>query len=212
MKRDDPTRLEPLGGFTPRPAPPGLRSRVLSAARAVKPAAVFWSPAQWAAAAGCALSIVVLLAADARLARRLSGRMDVLLAEARGAVVAGEAVLPEMREAVGAELLDRIRRRPDGLIVTKIERRGALPRSSRRTTMSARKTLGRLALILVALATALFASARCWNIRRASRLEKFLWPSQSRRPACDPGRPRSRLPAAGQCLPALESRRRSLRD
>jgi len=112
MKRDDRPSSDLLKGFVPRPAPPELRSRVLSAARAVRLAAGFWSPIQWAAAVGCGLSIVVLLAAGARLAHRLSGRMDVLLAGTRGAAAAVEAVSPELREAVGVALADRSWHRP----------------------------------------------------------------------------------------------------
>jgi hypothetical protein len=57
--------------------------------------------------------IIVLLAADARLARRLSGRMDALLAGAPAAAVSVDPVSPEIREAVGAELMDRAEYRPD---------------------------------------------------------------------------------------------------
>jgi hypothetical protein len=51
--------------------------------------------------------------------------MGALLADGSGAAVSVESVMPEMREAVGAELLDRFRRRPDGLVLAKIDRRDA---------------------------------------------------------------------------------------
>ena len=76
---DHPSEIETkLAGLAARPAPPGMRDRVLGAARAVRAKDAI-SPRAWLAAAACALLIVAALGADGVLARRQAAEIAALL-------------------------------------------------------------------------------------------------------------------------------------
>jgi hypothetical protein len=67
-----------LAGLAARPVPPGMRDRVLGAARAARAKDAI-PPGAWLAAAACALLIVAALGADAVLARRQAAGIASLL-------------------------------------------------------------------------------------------------------------------------------------
>ncbi|MCX6560173.1 MAG: hypothetical protein NTZ26_06610 [Candidatus Aminicenantes bacterium] len=118
MTRDDQPSQAPLSDFVPRPAPPGLRRKVLAAAAGVPPSDRFLSLSQWAAAAACVSLIFAALAGNAILARKQTGRLDVLLADQPTAVFPPDAAdQAELEQAVGAEAarlarLQSVRPRP----------------------------------------------------------------------------------------------------
>ena len=102
MNKDDRNTPDELKGFVPRPAPPYLRTKVLTAAKGIRPADGFLTSAQWGMAVACALLVIGALAGDAVLSRTLAGRLDVLLNERSAAFPVTDADRTGLEEILGA--------------------------------------------------------------------------------------------------------------
>lgn len=64
-----------------RPAPPGLREKILGTAQKRKEAMAWMTPVLWKCLAGCAVLLAVIFIADALLSRNQSHRLQAVLKE-----------------------------------------------------------------------------------------------------------------------------------
>jgi len=95
---------ELLREFTPRPAPPALRRRILAAADASRKEETFLSPGQWRAAATFGLLIAAAVGGDALLAGPAGRGARGLLATTWGAGAEAQKIDPDMiREIAGRD-------------------------------------------------------------------------------------------------------------
>jgi hypothetical protein len=112
MNKDDRNTPDALKGFVSRPAPPYLRTNVLTAAKGIRPAYGFLTSAQWGMAAACVLLILGALSGDAFISVTQARRLDTILNDRLAESAARNSDRAGLEELLGADQARSLRLQP----------------------------------------------------------------------------------------------------